>query len=58
MYDICMGNNGHVYCTCPAWKNQKNKQPRERTCKHIRAFIADSGMPEEIATRPRQEEEA
>ena len=23
MYEITMGNNGHVYCTCPAWKNQK-----------------------------------
>jgi len=55
-YDICMGNNGHFYCTCPAWKNQKNVPPQERSCKHLRQYIAESGLPRELATRPSREE--
>jgi DNA ligase 1 len=28
----------HWFCSCPAWKYQK-RNPKERTCKHINAFL-------------------
>jgi hypothetical protein len=33
-YEIRMGHDGNVYCSCPAWRNQK-KPPAERVCKHM-----------------------
>lgn len=36
-YEIRMGNDGNVYCSCPAWKYQK-VPPKERTCKHIKSL--------------------
>jgi len=37
-YDICRGHNGHVYCTCPAWKFSKDENGH-KSCKHLRAFL-------------------
>jgi len=36
-YEIRQAKNGHIYCTCPAWKYQR-KPVQERTCKHIKAL--------------------
>lgn len=36
-YEIRMGKDGNMYCSCPAWKYQK-KSPKDRTCKHIDAL--------------------
>ena len=36
-YEIRLGGDGNVYCTCPAWKFQK-LPPKERTCKHMKAL--------------------
>ena len=38
-YDVIMGDNQHVYCSCPAWKFQR-KPALQRTCKHIEQFRA------------------
>lgn len=37
VYEIRLGGDGNVYCTCPAWKFQK-LPPKERTCKHMKAL--------------------
>jgi hypothetical protein len=37
-YEIHMGKDGNVYCTCPAWKYQKGVSPKDRTCKHIKTL--------------------
>lgn len=36
VYEIRLGADANVYCTCPAWKFQK-LPPKERTCKHMKA---------------------
>jgi len=36
-YNINLGNDNNVYCSCPSWKWQKIP-PKERTCKHIDAL--------------------
>jgi len=32
-YEIRLGKDGVVYCTCPAWKFSRGN----KTCKHLRA---------------------
>lgn len=32
-YEIRLGGDDRVYCTCPAWRFSKS-----RDCKHLRAF--------------------
>lgn len=34
-YEIRVGKDGRVYCTCPVWKFKKEGR---RTCKHLRDF--------------------
>lgn len=36
-YEIKLGDDGIVYCTCPSWKYQE-ASPEDRTCKHLRKF--------------------
>lgn len=47
---------GEVYsCTCPAWRNQ-SAPIRERTCKHLRAYLGESeerGRTGTVASAPR-----
>lgn len=43
-YNIRMGKDGNVYCTCPAWKFQK-VHPKARTCKHLKAFAKSAVLP-------------
>jgi hypothetical protein len=59
-YDILLGGDGNVYCTCPGWKYQK-LPPKERTCKHMKAlsskiaaFTKGLGAPKAapVATKP------
>ena len=38
-YEIKRGANGHIYCSCPAWRYQK-LPPMKRTCKHLKALAA------------------
>lgn len=38
-HKIVRGANGHIYCSCPAWRFQK-VNPLKRTCKHLIAFAA------------------
>jgi hypothetical protein len=35
-YDICLGKDGVVYCTCWPWK-------KNRTCKHLDEYHASVG---------------
>ena len=35
-YEIWLGKDGNLYCTCPAWKFSKGSK-EEKTCKHIKA---------------------
>lgn len=37
-YQIRLGGDGNVYCSCPAWKYQKGKAPHERVCKHMKGL--------------------
>ena len=45
-YEIRKSNNdGKTYCTCGAWKNNRNCEPMPeinatRACKHMRANVA------------------
>jgi hypothetical protein len=39
-YEIRLGKDCNVYCTCPAWKFQKGVTPTARTCKHIASLRA------------------
>lgn len=45
-YEIRLGRDNVVYCTCPAWKFSKttdkfgNKQPKN--CKHLKEFRASN----------------
>jgi len=51
-YEIRVGEGGHIYCTCPAWRFQR-KPPRDRTCKHlIRYFVARKASAERHAAKP------
>lgn len=43
-YDIKLGKDGNVYCTCPAWKFQK-LHPQQRTCKHIKSAQSQDLLP-------------
>jgi predicted nucleic acid-binding Zn finger protein len=38
-YEVRLGKDGNVYCTCPNWKFQK-LPPKERSCKHMKALSA------------------
>lgn len=38
-YEIRLGHDGNVYCSCPNWKYQK-LPPKERTCKHMKELSA------------------
>lgn len=35
VYELRIGTDGEVYCSCPAWKFSK---ARPRVCKHIQAW--------------------
>ena len=37
-YDITLGDDGVIYCTCWAWK-------RNRTCKHLDRYHAEHTKP-------------
>lgn len=43
-YEIRMGKDGNVYCTCPAWKFQR-KGVQGRSCKHLVAFAQKAFLP-------------
>lgn len=36
VYELRMGGDGEVYCSCPGWKFSKD---RPRVCKHIKAWV-------------------
>ncbi len=37
-YEIFGHPGGVLRCTCPAWRFQKDKLPKDRTCKHLKLF--------------------
>jgi len=41
-YEIRLGNDGNVYCSCPAWKHMK-LPPAERVCKHMKSLSKQLG---------------
>jgi hypothetical protein len=43
-YEIRMGKDGNVYCTCAAWRFQR-KPVTARTCKHLQAFATKAFLP-------------
>lgn len=50
-YEIRLGGDGNVYCTCPAWKYQK-LPPKERTCKHMKALSGQiASMTKKLTTK-------
>ena len=36
-YEIRVGKDGRVYCTCPAWKFSRGTR-EEKNCKHLRGL--------------------
>ena len=39
-YEIRQADDGKtLYCTCPSWRFQR-LPPKQRTCKHLKAFAA------------------
>ena len=49
MYDITMGKDGVVYCSCWAWKMSKD---RPKTCKHLRQFLVNKPFQTNQPTTP------
>ena len=43
-YEVRLGKDGNVYCTCPAWKFQR-KPVADRVCKHMRAAQQAGHLP-------------
>ena len=52
-YELVVPKNDRklVYCSCPAWRFQKNVKPEDRRCKHLKAleampddFVVEEGM--------------
>lgn len=41
-YEVRIGHDGNVYCTCPAWRFQ-HRAPGERTCKHLQGLAKKLG---------------
>ena len=42
-YEIRLGADGNIYCSCPAWKYQK-KPVKDRMCKHLEKFAKAHDM--------------
>lgn len=40
-YEIVVGKDHAVYCTCPGWKFSKPSKPGGKTCKHLNQFMED-----------------
>lgn len=38
-YDVCLGADGNVYCSCPAWRFQ-HLHPSNRSCLHTKDAVA------------------
>jgi len=51
-YELHIGGDGRVYCTCPSWKFQKSKG--NGTCKHVQAYMQElaSGGGAATASKP------
>lgn len=39
-YEFTVDKGGEVYCSCPAWRFQKGRSPKDRVCKHLKALAA------------------
>lgn len=37
-WEIRIGSDGRLYCTCPAWRFQRVRVEERRPCKHIMAY--------------------
>lgn len=43
-YTVYRANDGAWVCECPAWRNQANKDPHHRSCKHLVAVVQTLGQ--------------
>jgi len=39
-HTVTLGHDDNVFCSCRMWRFQKEKNPKKRTCKHIRKIEA------------------
>ena len=44
IYELWLGKDDNLYCTCPAWKFSKGTK-EEKMCKHIRAAAREEWDP-------------
>jgi len=41
-YEVRLGKDGNVYCTCPGWRYQ-SKHPHDRVCCHMKELAQQMG---------------
>ena len=38
-WQVRMGKDGRMYCTCPAWRFQRARIEDRKPCKHMWAYV-------------------
>jgi hypothetical protein len=50
VYELHIGNDGRLYCTCPGWQFQAAK--KNGMCKHVAAYTSELASGVKVADAP------